>query len=185
MACQDGYGSYPDRWMKAPVFLAIGSVAWKYYMLFQHHTRPQGEAIEDPSWVIGVQKGPYIRELSRSISTSLGKRVAFYGLDCRVERTLDRICYDSTYEEMFKRLEKDVVEGQTKHLILLLGVPIAYPRLVWLENLLSTHTITLLRLLNKAFGIAEGLFNKFDGAAELLDDLNDHCTHTLHLTRRF
>lgn len=76
---------------------------------------------------------------------------------------------------MFKRLEKDVVEGRTNHLILLLGVPIAYPRLVWLENLLTTQTVALLHLMHKFFGIAGGLFNKFDGSAELLDDLNDHC----------
>ena len=172
---QDGFGSYPEKWMHAPIFLEIGKVAWKFYMLFQHHTSPQGESIEDPSWVIGTEKGPYIKEYSRSICTTLGKRVAFYGLDCRVDRTLERVCHESTYNAMFDRLEKEVIKGQTNHLILLLGIPIAYPRLVWLESLLSTHTVTIIRWLNKIFGIAGGLFNKFDGSAELLDDLNDHC----------
>ena len=144
-------------------------------MLFQHHTSPQGESNEDPSWVIGSEKGPYIKEYSRSICTTLGKRVAFYGLDCRVDRTLERVCRESTYNAMFDRLDKEVIKGQTNHLILLLGIPIAYPRLVWLESLLSTHTVTIIRWLNKIFGIAGGLFNKFDGSAELLDDLNDHC----------
>jgi hypothetical protein len=41
----------------------------------------------------------------------------------------------ATYGKIFARLRKDVVPGETKHLIVLLGVPIAYPRLVWLENL--------------------------------------------------
>ncbi|KAL5503806.1 hypothetical protein ACEPAH_7877 [Sanghuangporus vaninii] len=174
----DGFGSYEDKWMRAPIFLGIGTVAWKYYMLFQQHTPPKGEEREDPNWVVGTEKGPYIQEYSRSICTNLGKRVAFYGLDCRVDRTLDRVCYGSTYDAMFARLDKEVVRGQTNHLILLLGVPIAYPRLVWLEHLLSTHTVTLIRWLNKLFGVAGGVFNKFDGSAELLDDLNDHwCAH--------
>ncbi|EJD06423.1 uncharacterized protein FOMMEDRAFT_131380 [Fomitiporia mediterranea MF3/22] len=175
----DGFGSYQDKWMKAPIFLGIGSVAWKYYMLFQQHTPPKGEANEDPSWVIGKEKGPYIQEYSRSICTTLGERVVFYGLDCRVDRTLERVCYGSTYDLMFDRLKREVVVGRTNHLILLLGVPIAYPRLVWLENLLSAHTVTLIRWLDKLFGVASGAFNKFDGSAELLDDLTDHwCAHT-------
>ncbi|KAH8109595.1 hypothetical protein DFH11DRAFT_1627141 [Phellopilus nigrolimitatus] len=173
----DGYGSYPDRWMQAPAFLEIGRVAWKYYMLFQQHTLPQGE-------VLGTERGPYIQELSRSICTTFGKRVVFFGLDGHVDRTLERICYPSTYEAMFARLEKEVVYGQTKHLILLLGVPIAYPRLVWLENLLSAHTVTVLRWFNKISGIAAGMFNKFDGSAELLDDLNDHWCAGMHKTER-
>lgn len=40
-----------------------------------------------------------------------------------------------TYNKVFARLHEEVVGGETRHLIVLLGVPIAYPRLVWLENL--------------------------------------------------
>lgn len=46
----------------------------------------------------------------------------------------DVVLSSSTYDKVFARLRKDLVQGQTKHLIVLLGVPIAYPRLVWLEN---------------------------------------------------
>ena len=115
--------------MKAPIFEEIGKVAWKYYMLFQQHTPPGGETLEDPSWVVGKETGPYIKQKSRSICTTLGKRVVFYGLDCRVDRTIDRICYKSTYDAMFERLET-AVTPETRHFILLLGVPIAYPRYV-------------------------------------------------------
>ena len=111
------------------MFAEIGKVAWKYYMLFQQHTPPEGETLESPSWVIGTEKGPYIKHGSRSICTTLGKRVVFYGLDCRVDRTMDRICYDSTYNAMFSRLET-AITPETKHLILLLAVHIAYPRYV-------------------------------------------------------
>ena len=40
-----------------------------------------------------------------------------------------------TYRLVFDRARREIVTGVTKHLIVLLGVPIAYPRLVWLENL--------------------------------------------------
>jgi hypothetical protein len=131
----DGYGSYPDSYMQSPVFSGLGAIAFKYYMLFQHQSSiDEGEETE-PSWILGTQPGPYIPELSRSVFTFLGRSVAFLGLDCRTERMRDEIVSIETYEKIFKRLEKDIVKGQTKHLIVLLGVPIAYPRMVWLENM--------------------------------------------------
>lgn len=33
----DGFGSYHDSTMQAPIFSTVGNVAYKYYMLFQHH----------------------------------------------------------------------------------------------------------------------------------------------------
>ena len=116
--------------MNGEVFLVIGEVAWKYYMLFQHHTHFDETSIEteDPSWVLGTEPGPYIKHRSRSICTTFGKRVVFCGLDCRAERTLDRICYPKTYDAIFQKLEEKVASGNVKHLILLLGVPLAYPR---------------------------------------------------------
>jgi len=35
-----GYGSYADELMRCAVFRGIGSIAYKYYMLFQHHLPP-------------------------------------------------------------------------------------------------------------------------------------------------
>jgi hypothetical protein len=119
----DGYGSYKDRFMRSPTFMAIGRVAWKYYMLFQLQTPPKGEGDhEDPSWMLGRKPGPYIQERSRSICTTLGKRLVFFGLDCRTERTMKRICYSDTYDAMFERLENEIGKAaDTTHLILLLG----------------------------------------------------------------
>lgn len=173
----DGYGSYQDRFMRTPVFLGIGKAAHKYYFLFQQHTSPADiEKSPDPSFVLGDRPGPYIPSLSVSLCTQLGPRSIFFGLECRVERTSTRICYESTYDAMFARLNKEVVKGHTRHLILLLGVPIAYPRLVWLEGILNSRLITgPIKLGHKLFGIGDRFFNTFDGSSELLDDLNDHC----------
>jgi hypothetical protein len=130
----DGFGSYPDEYMRSPVFSGLGAVAFKFYMLFQHQSSiDEGEETE-PSWILGAQPGPYIRELSRSIFTNLGRSVAFLGLDCRTERMNDEIVSAETYHKVFDRLSNDIAKGDTKHLIVLLGIPVAYPRMVWLEN---------------------------------------------------
>lgn len=131
----DGFGSYPDSYMRSPVFSGLGCVAFKYYMLFQHQSSiDEGEETE-PSWILGTQPGPYMKELSRSVFMTLGREIAFLGLDCRTERMYDEIVSAETYHKIFDRLEKDIIKGETKHLIVLVGVPVAYPRLVWLENM--------------------------------------------------
>jgi hypothetical protein len=131
----DGYGSYPDDYMRSPVMSGLGAIAFKYYMLFQHQSSiDEGEETE-PSWVLGTEPGHYIGELSRSIFTSLGRGIAFLGLDCRTERMNDEIVSAETYHKVFDRLEKDIIKGETKHLIVLVGIPVAYPRMAWLENM--------------------------------------------------
>ena len=130
----DGFGSYPDHYMRSPVMSGLGQIAFKYYMLFQHQSSIDEGEDSEPSWLLGVQPGPYIPELSRSIFTHLGRSIAFLGLDCRTERMHDEVVSAETYHKIFDRLEKDVIKGETKHMIVLLGVPIAYPRMVWLEN---------------------------------------------------
>ncbi|KAI9782922.1 MAG: hypothetical protein M1839_004397 [Geoglossum umbratile] len=213
----DGFGSYTDHFMRTPVFVGIGHIAFKYYMLFQHHTPPPvaadilsaprspgyGSGIDsmkeghndayvmpetevDPSWILGNGPGPYLTQRSRNIYTQLGKRISFLGVDARTERTRHQINYPETYELIFDRLNSEFIcnPGEIKHLIILLGVPIAYPRLVWLENILRSPIIGPIRFLNKRFGVANGLFNKFDGAVDLLDDLDDHYTARTHKRER-
>ncbi|CAE6474095.1 unnamed protein product [Rhizoctonia solani] len=247
----DGFGTYRDAWQRAPVFMGIGEIAWKYMSLFQQHlppstttnqltydpesfnptpahstkpshgvsekspiptSRPEhpdaldqngtaqngesshekpqrsegtGEESElDPSYVRHPQQGPYIQHRGLSICTSLGEGVLFYGLDCRTDRTRHRICYADSYQAMFDRLDKDIIPGKTKHVLLLLGVPIAYPRLVWAETLMTSKFMAPLRFLNRVFGLMSGLFNDFDGKVELLDDLEDHWAAAVHKAER-
>lgn len=82
----DGFGSYPDDFQRAPVFMGIGNIAFKYYMLFQHQSVPEETQADEPSWLLGAKPGPYIQQLSRSVFLKLGRSVAFLGLDCRTER---------------------------------------------------------------------------------------------------
>ena len=145
-----------------------------------------GETEEDASWIIGKRPGPYIKERSRSIYTRLGRRIAFVGIDGRTERTRSQINYPDTYDEIFSRLNSEITasHGDIKHLIVLLSVPIVYPRLPWLENILSSPLVAPIRLMNKRFGFAGSFFNHFDGNIEILDDLDDHYTAHQHQKER-
>ncbi|KAJ5637384.1 Alkaline phosphatase D-like protein [Penicillium lividum] len=141
---------------------------------------------EDDSWIVGKRPGPYVEERSRSLYMRFGKRIAFVGLDARTERTRHQVNYEDTYDLIFQRLQQEIAaaNGDIKHLVVLLGVPIAYPRLAWLENILTSPIIAPIRLLNKRFGVAGGLFNEFDGQVDLLDDLDDHYTARQHKRER-
>lgn len=141
--------------------------------------------VGDPSYLIGGKPGPYVEERSRSIYCQLGARIAFAGIDARTERTRHQINYPETYKMLFDRLDKEFsANTDLKHLVLLLGVPIAYPRLIWLENILQSPLIAPIKFLNKRFGFAGGFFNQFDGKVDLLDDLDDHYTARQHKTER-
>ncbi|KAF8497167.1 hypothetical protein F5888DRAFT_331073 [Russula emetica] len=100
-------------------------------------------------------------------------------LDCRAERKLGQVCSDEQYAKVFDRL--NLLPSRVEHLIIQLGIPIAYPRMVFLENALSSKFSPFVAL--GRLGI-EGFVNKFNGDAELLDDLNDHWTSTHHKTER-
>lgn len=131
----DGYGSYPHHDMKSPIMSGLGAVAFKYYMLFQHQSVMTETENTEPSWIMGINPGPYIKELSHSVFVSLGGRVALLAVDTRTERTEDTVIDDKTWEKITSRLYSEVRLGQIDHLLVVLGVPIAYPRLVWLENM--------------------------------------------------
>ncbi|KAI9828595.1 MAG: hypothetical protein M1826_005977 [Phylliscum demangeonii] len=142
--------------------------------------------VADPCWIEGAERGPYIRQRSRSVFCHLGPSVAFVGVDARTERSRHEINFPSTYDRIFQRLEAELgtMQGRVQHLIVLLGIPIAYPRLNWLENILRSPLIGPIRFLNKRFGLAAGFFNAFDDEVEILDDLDDHYTARQHKAER-
>ncbi|KAL5606407.1 uncharacterized protein BROUX77_003600 [Berkeleyomyces rouxiae] len=179
----DGYGSYPNRSMNSPVFKGLGAVAFKYYMLFQHQSVMDETEESEPSWILGTKRGPYINEFSRSLLIDLGADVALLAVDGRTERTEFDVVSEDTWERIMDRCYKDVKSGEIKHLLVLLGVPIAYPRLVWLENLLTSRLMDSVKALGRTRRFA-GLINKIDGGVEVLDDLNDHWTAKNHKAER-
>ncbi|EKJ74182.1 hypothetical protein NXS19_001407 [Fusarium pseudograminearum] len=145
--------------------------------------------IESPEYIVGDHPGPYVAERSFNIYTRLGARIALIGIDARVERTRHQVNYPETYKKIFSRLRSELEAtaalGQPiKHVILLLGIPIAYPRLTWLENIFRSPVMGPIKILNKRFGLGGSLFNQFDGSIDLLDDLDDHYTARTHKKER-
>ena len=90
---------------------------------------------------------------------------------------------EASYRIVFDRCRREIFEGETKHLIVLLGIPIAYPRLVFLENILTSRVMDPIKALGRA-GMFGGLLNQFDGGVEILDDLDDHWTAKNHKYER-
>ncbi|PGH09093.1 hypothetical protein GX51_00847 [Blastomyces parvus] len=163
-----GYGSFADQLMRSPVMSGVGELAFKYYMLFQHQSVPEETHLDEPSWLFGANPGPYIRQRSRSVFMNMGKRVAFLGVDCQTERTRDDVLFDESSDLIFTRCHDQIMKGETKHLIVLLSVPIAYPRLVWLENVLSSRASYPVKALGRA-GIFSNLRDRFDVDTETID----------------
>ncbi|KOS21367.1 Uncharacterized protein ESCO_005152 [Escovopsis weberi] len=176
----DGYGSYPHNDMSSPVFSGLGAVAFKYYMLFQHQSIPTETEQTEPTWIMGENPGPYIHEQSHSLYMSLGGKLALLAVDTRTERTEQTVVDERTWEKIMNRLYAEVKRGNVEHLLVLLGVPIAYPRLTWLENILTSRPV---RALGKA-GLLGKHLNNIDGGIEVLDDLNDHWTAKNHKRER-
>lgn len=88
--------------------------------------------IVEPCYIIGHKPGPYVAEHSMNMFAKLGARIAFMGIDARTERTRHQVNYPETYDLIFSRVESElraaVDAGRPfRHLILLLGIPIAYP----------------------------------------------------------
>lgn len=179
----DGFGSYPHHFMSSPVFSGLGNVAFKYYMLFQHQSIADETEEAEPSWALGTKPGPYIQEQSRSLFMNLGSKIALLAVDCRTERMRDQVVRDETWDKLMDRCYSEIIKGKTEHLLVLLGVPIAYPRLVWLENILTSRLLDPVKALGKA-GLFGNVFNKFDGGVEVLDDLDDHWTAKSHKDER-
>lgn len=143
----------------------------------------------DPIYILGARSGPYLKERSHSIFTNFGARISFLGIDARTERTRNQVNYPETYELIFNRLREKFQAAKNssssiKHLIVLLGIPIAYPRLTWLENIFRSPVVAPVKFLNKRFGFGGSLFNHFDGNIDLLDDLDDHYTAKVHKKER-
>lgn len=182
----DGFGSYGDSTMSNEVFTTIGNIAYNFYMLFQHQINPQEKLHEsDPSWILGSKPGPYIKQKNHSNYVRLGKEISLVGIDCRTERTLHEIIKPTTYKSIFDRLNREIQNNtDIKHLLVMLGVPILYPRLVWLEWLLTSTAFKPIRALAERGVIAKGLVNEFDGDIEVLDDLNDHWCSKHHKRER-
>lgn len=85
------------------------------------------------------------------------------------ERKKEQVCSPGEYTRIFGAL--NLLPAGVTHLVVQLGIPIAYPRLVFLESALESKFNPLVALGRAgALGLS-GFVNKFNAEAELLDDL--------------
>ncbi|KJA20267.1 hypothetical protein HYPSUDRAFT_68674 [Hypholoma sublateritium FD-334 SS-4] len=184
----DGFGSYPDDLQRSPVFRHIGARGYFFFLLFQCFIQVEVDGVQDApgqhafrSLIIG-EPGPYVRFPSHSFLSRLGPRVYILMLDCRAERKKEQVCSPGEYARVFGAL--NALPAGVAHLVVQLGIPIAYPRLVFLESALESKFNPLVALGRAgALGLS-GFVNKFNAEAELLDDLNDHWTARGHKKER-
>ncbi|EMD34460.1 hypothetical protein CERSUDRAFT_97712 [Gelatoporia subvermispora B] len=182
----DGFGSYPDDLMMSPVFRTIGSRGYFFFLLFQCFINVEIDGLDDlrhpfKSLIIGGN-GPFIPFPSHSFLAYLGPQTHMLLLDCRAERKKSQVCSQEEYTKVFSRVSK--LPPTAEHLVIQIGIPIAYPRMVFLETALDSKFNPLVALgRSGAVGLA-GFVNKFNADAELLDDLNDHWTAKGHKKER-
>ncbi|EDO16500.1 hypothetical protein Kpol_513p16 [Vanderwaltozyma polyspora DSM 70294] len=182
----DGFGSYPNWFQKTNVFSNLGQISFKYYMLFQHHvniTNPV-DFLSDEQWVLGVTPGPYVQQLSHSIFTRLGPDIALLSADCRTERTIGHVLHESTYDVFFNRLTTEFQSMPFTHLYVVLGVPVAYPRLIWLLWIFGAPLASTLKWFSKRGLYGKDLTNKASGELEILSNIKDQWVAFNHWKER-
>ncbi|CAO1636227.1 unnamed protein product [Parajaminaea phylloscopi] len=172
----DGFGTYPDDLMRAPVFNAIGSKGIFWYLIFQQFMKMEVDGKDDTPGkhsnrsIIIAGDGKYVPFPNQSFLAYMGPKQWLLMVDCRSERSIETIVTRQSYDKIFSRVRSDVPAG-VDHLVILLGVPLAYPRMVFLERTLSSSLNPFIML---AKGLSPGFTNSFNGQVELLDDLGDH-----------
>ncbi|KAI0086636.1 hypothetical protein BDY19DRAFT_986462 [Irpex rosettiformis] len=182
----DGFGSYPDDLMSSSVFKEIGSRGYFFFLLFQCFINLETDGVDIArhpfrSLIIGG-RGPFIPFPSHSFLTYLGPQVYMLLLDCRAERKKNQVCSDEEYKVVFDCLSR--LPPGVEHLVVQIGIPIAYPRMVFLETALESKLNPLVALGRAGSMGLSGFVNKFNADAELLDDLNDHWTAKSHKRER-
>jgi PhoD related phosphatase len=130
------------------VFQGIGKVAFDFYLLFQHHaTKEYLYQNPDPHDLVATGTGwSFIRYF--------GSSTVILGLDTRAERDKYRIMSQQSYDTMFTRLRQ--IAPTVIHCVVMLAVPIVYPRLDAVEKALSG--------VQAAKRGVNGLFNLLDSA---------------------
>jgi len=110
------------------MFQNIGRVALEMYLLFQHHTttdilRSVGSELD--LFTITGHGWHFVKYL--------GPSLVVVGPDCRSERNLTRVMAGPTYQGIFPKIA--MLPPTVQHCILMIAVPLLYPRLEAVESL--------------------------------------------------
>lgn len=176
----DGWGSYPDYLQRSAVFQGLFAVARRFYLLFQQHAR------YDNASTISATLGEYSYHQVRSI----GPNVVLLSPDTRSERTINQVVPAPGWQLLFDEAARRLAAGRgcIQHLLVLLPVPIVYPKIPVSESLLASlqggmrNSKALRDALAKISGDS-GAVNVF-GEPDILDDLQDHWSAAEHVQER-
>ncbi|CAO3608060.1 unnamed protein product [Cunninghamella echinulata] len=175
----DGYGSYNSATQSSDCFQVLFTNACRFYYLYQQHT----------TMALATKHG-MIRGTKSSchhIYTNLGRDIALLSLDARGERTKHDVVQAKSYDIVFEAIYQQTPPS-VKHLLVLTGVPLVYPRLTLFEKAMeSASGFKLHNLVGKTGALGDiigGQLNQWDGDPELLDDMNDHWTAGNHEVER-
>lgn len=123
------------------------------YLLFQHHTTL--EMLLNVSTDLDLFT---VTGTGWHFVKFLGPAVAVVGLDCRSERNPHQVMAGSTYQGLFPRIA--LLPHSVQHCILMIAVPVIYPRLEAAEQI--AHTVATGK---KAVTGAYNLLGKVAGSA--------------------
>ncbi|KAL2413516.1 hypothetical protein ABEF95_003157 [Exophiala dermatitidis] len=128
----DGFGSYPEYMQFSNMFKNIGRIGIEMYLLFQHHTTLEilrNVADDHDLFTITGTGWHFIK--------FLGPAIAVVGPDTRSERNSHQVMAGPTYQGLFPKIA--LLPPTIQHCILMIPVPLIYPRLDAAEQI--AHTV--------------------------------------------
>ncbi|KAF2645990.1 Aso-1 [Massarina eburnea CBS 473.64] len=127
----DGFGSYPEYMQFSNMFKNMGRIGIEMYLLFQHHTTT--EILRNVSNDLDLFT---ITGTGWHFIKYLGPCVVVVGPDCRSERNPHQVMAGPTYQGIFPKIA--TLPPSVQHCIMMIPVPIIYPRLESVEHLANS-----------------------------------------------
>ncbi|GAB4814045.1 hypothetical protein N2152v2_001091 [Parachlorella kessleri] len=166
----DGAGSYEEEIQGCPVFKNLFIIAKRFYLLFQQHTTRD----------FNEQQREFFGEMGEyHFIKYMGPEVALVGVDMRSRRS-KKSTFDAVEREVLALPES------VRHIIVMSGVPLVFPRLPLAESILEgvAYFSKASRLLRKV-ARSTGLMDPNVGSQpEILDDLVDGWAADVHAEER-
>ena len=128
----DGFGSYPEYMQFSHMFKNIGRLGIEHYLLFQHHTTLEilrSVSSDTDIFTITGTGWHFVKYL--------GPAVVVVGPDTRSERNPHQVMAGPTYQGLFPKIA--TLPGSVQHCIMMIPVPVIYPRLEAAEQI--AHTV--------------------------------------------
>ncbi|ERF75072.1 hypothetical protein EPUS_04854 [Endocarpon pusillum Z07020] len=127
----DGFGSYPEYMQFSNMFKNIGRIGIEMYLLFQHHTTLEilrNVSHDNDLFTITGTGWHFVK--------FLGPALVVVGPDTRSERNPHQVMAGPTYQGLFPKIA--MLPPSVQHCIMMIAVPIVYPRMEAAESLTTT-----------------------------------------------